>query len=49
MSLCRNISHTIEFAELLGSLSRFQTRFTPFFDQYLAFMRDDPTVSQEVN
>ncbi|KAF2896772.1 hypothetical protein ILUMI_09390, partial [Ignelater luminosus] len=46
-STTENISRTIEFAELLGSLSRFQTRFNPFFDQYLAFMRDDPTVSQD--
>lgn len=41
------ISRTLEYAELLESLNTIQTRFAPFLEQYLNFMREDPTVSLE--
>uniref|UniRef100_A0A1Y1L7K7 Large proline-rich protein BAG6 n=1 Tax=Photinus pyralis TaxID=7054 RepID=A0A1Y1L7K7_PHOPY len=41
------ISRTTEYAELLESLNAIQTRFAPFMEQYLNFMREDPTVTLE--
>lgn len=45
----RSISHTMEYADLLDTLNRFNARLAPFLDQYRNFMREDPTVPHEVS